>query len=61
MWHRTDAAIVIPQIGFRDSALALLLIHRIAYIDEGKGEEAEEFCHGIYASLLGELKKNLES
>jgi len=27
----------------------------------GKGEEAEEFCHGIYASLLGELKKNLES
>lgn len=27
----------------------------------GKGEEAEEFCHGIYASLLGELKKTLES
>ena len=26
----------------------------------GKGQEAEEFCHGIYAGLLGQLKKALE-
>ena len=26
----------------------------------GKGPEAEEFCHGIYAGLLGQLKKTLE-
>jgi hypothetical protein len=26
----------------------------------GKDEEAAEFCHGIYAGLLGQLKKTLE-
>ncbi|WP_404362870.1 SRPBCC family protein [Marinobacter sp.] len=28
---------------------------------QGKDKEAAEFCHGIYANLLGELKKTLES
>jgi hypothetical protein len=27
---------------------------------QGKGQEAAEFCHGIYAGLLGQLKKTLE-
>jgi len=27
---------------------------------QGKDQEAAEFCHGIYAGLLGQLKKTLE-
>jgi hypothetical protein len=27
---------------------------------QGKDKEAAEFCHGIYAGLLGQLKKTLE-